>query len=113
MKEVSYGSTPLMKDASSLDADTEGWWSSPWLVSTIRQEKAAGFCTLNWAGFTACHRGMTPQASGYGRRDWAGYGPEAIFIPSFTVMIQVRGCSFMAKAQAIGFYSMTTGNSAG
>ena len=65
----------------------------------------------NWAGFLLW--GMTPQASGYGRRDWAGYGPEAIFIPSFTVMIQVRGCSFMARAQVIGFYFMTMGNSAG
>ena len=52
---------------------------------------------LNWAGCTVCHGGMTPQASGYGRRDWGGYGQEAIFIPSFTVMIQVRGYSFMAK----------------
>ena len=118
---VTYGSTsyiemdekevsPRWADASSLDG-TEGWLSSPWLGEFYRVDDSGWLMHENWAGSLLW--GMTPQPSGYGRRDWAGYGQEATFIPSFTVMIQVRGYSFMARAQAIGFYSMTTSPSTG
>ena len=61
----------------------------------------------------ACHRAMIPQAFGYGRRDWVGFGLEKISSLLFTSMIPVHGCSFMEEEQAISFYSMTTGSSGG